>query len=164
MRTSKAPLLVVGFAIWLVACTGSGTSQPARLTIGPISFAEYQADFLAFQSCLVTRGQPLQDVQLDPSTQLYNYTVTAASDASGAMQSCYTSSGFASTDQAWQINPERPRPGYQRLTAVEVLAECLRTRNVQVPRSATFTDLQALLPANGLTVEACISEAQRAHP
>lgn len=150
-------------SLLLAGCT-SGSDESAVTSSGQVDFVAYERAFLKYKDCLQDKGYTLLEVKLDNAVKLYSYSIPGPAEESGSSTECYESTGYEAADVAWQTSPDRPKPAYQSLSAIQVASECLERRGVVPDERATFDELVNQLLTVGVAFDVCIEEAQGAHP
>ena len=111
---------MLAVSLLLVGCSSDGASPQAApvqdgwdeapmsseasnaLLDGFVTYQEYRAAFERFRACIVDSGETLTGVGFDPDSGEVRYSVSTGDDI------CYERE-FIAADEAWQLNPERPR-------------------------------------------------------
>lgn len=161
------PVLLLGCGTDVQRRNDTGASRSdgveQALSDGKVTFSEYETAFLSFQDCMLSRGAELTNVELNPTIQLYTFEVQESAVTSGVEDECYIPH-FAAIDQAWQLSADRPKPGYESMSVVDVLTECLESNGATVGADITVDDLVLMLPGYGQTMDSCVQLAQSNHP
>ena len=149
----------------LVSCGPESGTEPSALdgSTGQsevdINFAAYEQAFLAFQDCMSTGGQPIEDVLLDQTLQLYSFFIPSEATDSGLEDTCYRA--FEPLDRGWQLSPARPKPRYQTMLVPEAIAICLEVdAGVTMPADLSGPEAVDFASANGYSLDECLMIAR----